>query len=106
MTDAAQTIPPGAAPVKPRSLTDRTLSGFVWAFCGTAGQQALQFAVVIILARLLTPHDYGTVAAAMVVIGFSQIFSQLGIGPAIVQRPGLQTVHITTGFALSIVLGL
>ena len=106
MTDAAQPLPAGVTTPKPRSLTDRTLSGFLWAFCGTVGQQALQFAVVLVLARLLTPHDYGTVAAAMVVIGFSQIFSQLGIGPAIVQRPVLETVHITTGFALSIIFGL
>ena len=106
LTDAAQPTPAGAKPAKPRSLTDRTLSGFFWAFCGTVGQQLLQFAVVVVLARLLTPHDYGTVSAAMVVIGFSQIFSQLGIGPAIVQRPGLETVHVTTGFALSIIFGL
>ncbi len=62
--------------------------------------------VLVVLARLLTPADFGLVAAALVVIGFSAIFSEFGIGPALVQRLDLQTRHIRTGFTLSLCLGV
>jgi len=106
MSDLDGTTPEGPPPQRPRrSLTDRTVSGFAWVFAGTVGQTVLQFVVVAILARLLVPKDFGTVTAAMVVIGFSQIFSQLGVGFAIVQRADLTDTHISTGFTFSIILG-
>ena len=70
----------------PESITQRTLHGLFWMFSGTGIQAVLQVLVSSILAHLLTPADFGLVSAALVVVGFSVIFSQLGIGPAVVQR--------------------
>ncbi len=58
--------------------------------------------MVVILARLLSPDIFGLVGAAMVFIGFAQVFSRLGIGPAIVQRLDLRKEHITTGFIMAL----
>lgn len=93
-------------PFTPGSLTDRTLSSFLWTFGGIVGQATSQLIVVAILARLLVPSDFGAASAALIVIGFLQIFGQLGIGPALIQRPKLEDQHISTGVGLSIVLGL
>jgi O-antigen/teichoic acid export membrane protein len=87
-------------------LTHSTLRGLVWTFVGSGAQAALQLLVLLILARLLTPRDFGVVAAAMVVVGFSSIFSQLGVGPALVQRPVLETRHVRTAFSLALAFGL
>lgn len=57
------------------------------------------------LARQLSPADFGLVGAAMVVLGLLQLFSEMGFGPAIVQREKLDTRHISTGNTLSLVLG-
>lgn len=57
------------------------------------------------MARLLTPEDFGIVAVAVLVVGLAQIFSSVGVGPAIVQRPSLEQRHIRTAFSLSILLG-
>lgn len=76
-----------------------------WSLSGTGVQAALRVIVTLILARLLTPHDFGVVAAALLVVKFSNIVSQLGIGQAIVQRLELTEQHIRTGFTLSIVTG-
>lgn len=84
------------------SLTNRTLKGFFWLFAGKGAQSVLQVVVLMVLARLLSPAEFGVVGAAMVVIGFSQIFSELGVGPAIVQRVELDLAHIRAGFTLSI----
>jgi len=89
-----------------KSLTDRTLNGLLWIFSGTVAQSALSFVILIVLARLLTPTEFGIVNAALIVVGVSQIFSQLGIGPAIVQHPNLSAVHIHNGFTLSILIGI
>jgi O-antigen/teichoic acid export membrane protein len=89
-----------------RSLTSRTLAGLSWTFSGTAGQSVLQVLVLVALARLLLPEDFGLVGAALVVVAFSEIFYQLGVGPAIVQRPLLEEAHVRAGFALSLGFGV
>ncbi|OPY84853.1 MAG: Lipopolysaccharide biosynthesis protein WzxC [Syntrophorhabdus sp. PtaU1.Bin153] len=65
----------------------------------------MQTVVLIILARLLTPSDFGILGAATIVIGFSQIFTFLGIGPAIVQRTDLTDTHTKVGFTFSVAMG-
>lgn len=87
------------------SLTDRTFIGFIWLLAGTGTQAILRIAGLIVLARLLSPSDYGLVGAAAVILGLSHIFSQLGVGPAIVQRAELGVSHIRVGFTLSLLLG-
>jgi PST family polysaccharide transporter len=67
-------------------------------------QAVMQLVALILLARLLPPSSFGVFAAALVVIGFCTIFSELGVGPAIVQRVVLEPRHIRTGFTLSLLL--
>jgi len=88
-----------------RGLTHSTLSGMLWMFLGSGSQAVLQLAVLVALARLLTPADFGIVSAAQVVVGFTTIFSQLGVGPALVQRPDLAPRHLRTAFTLSMMIG-
>lgn len=87
-------------------LTIATLKGLLWALVGTGGQAIIQLGVLVVLARLLTPKDFGLVAAAQVIVAFAAIFTQLGVGPAIVQRTKLETRHLRVAFTLSCLLGL
>ncbi|MDX8289014.1 lipopolysaccharide biosynthesis protein [Metabacillus indicus] len=87
------------------TLSEKTFSGFLWMFSGSGIQGISQFLVLIILARLIEPSEFGIVSAAMVVIGFSIIFSSLGVGPALVQRPILNDNHINSAFILSLLTG-
>ena len=51
-------------------MTGRTvISNFVWRFAERCGAQIVQLVVSIVLARLLLPSDYGTVALMTVFIG-------------------------------------
>lgn len=59
----------------------------------------------MVLARLLTPLEFGIVGAAVVVITFLGIFGKLGVAQALVQMPNLTRDHLVAGFHLSIVLG-
>ena len=88
-----------------KSVTKKTLEGFFWMFSGKGTHFFLQLVIIAVLARLISPESFGFVGAALVVISFSEIFSQIGIGPAIVQRPNLSKEHICTGFTVSLLLG-
>lgn len=88
-----------------KSLTSRTIGGLIWVSSGAVAHAVLSMVIMIVQARLLSPTEFGIVGAAMIVIGFSQIFSQLGIGPAIVQRTDLNMVHLRVGFTISLILG-
>jgi PST family polysaccharide transporter len=88
------------------SLTSKTLSGLLWTLSGSGFQAVINVAVMAIMARLLTPEDYGLVGAAMIVVTFSTIYSQLGVGPALVQRPVLGPHHVRTALSITLSLGV
>jgi PST family polysaccharide transporter len=90
----------------PPGLTTRGLAGMLWTLSGTGVQVAVQLGTMMALARLLTPSDFGLMGAATVVIALSQIVSQVGVGPAIIQRSELRPTHIRVATTLSCALGL
>jgi PST family polysaccharide transporter len=87
-----------------RGLTQRTLRGIGWSSLGTLAQVVANLAVTVLLARLLSPEDFGVVAVGMVVISFCQVFTRLGVGPSIIQRAELGPAHVDTGVGLSLAL--
>ena len=93
---------PGAA----RGLTQRALAGLFWTFSGTGLQVIVQLLVIVVLARLITPAEFGVMGAATVVIALSQIVSQVGVGPAIIQRRTITPAHIRVAVTVSGLLGL
>ncbi len=88
------------------SLTERTFVGIFWMMFGRGFQAILQFSVVLVLARLLSPYDFGVTSAAAVVTSFVIIFSMIGVGPVIVQRPVLTEAHVRTGFTVTVLLSI
>ena len=69
------------------SLTHLTLDGMLWTGGGKAARAVLQVLVLAVLSRLVSAVDFGVLSAALVVIGLSQIFARLGLGPALVRFP-------------------
>lgn len=62
--------------------------------------------VTAVLARLLTPDDFGVVAIAVVIINFFSMLSDMGIGPAIIQKRDLSQKDLSHIFALTMYIGL
>jgi O-antigen/teichoic acid export membrane protein len=102
LTPPGKAAPPGAG----RGLTNRALGGMLWTFTGTGVQALVQLLSIMALGRLLTPAEFGYMGAAAVIIGCSQIVSQIGVGPAIIQRRELEPVHVRVAVTLSFTLGL
>lgn len=63
--------------------------GFLYTAIGTYSNFALQIIIQMVLSRLLTPKDYGTVAIMSVFIIFFQMMIEAGLGPAIIQNKEL-----------------
>jgi PST family polysaccharide transporter len=77
-----------------------------WTFSGTGVQVGVQLVATMALGRLLTPAEFGLMGAANFVIACSQIVSQIGVGPAIIQRRDLEPTHVRVAVTLSGMLGL
>ena len=97
---AALTPAPAPAPV---SRTDRALGGWLWMTLGAVVQGAVMLSVLAILARLLSPHDFGAVASGLLIINLSAILTQSLVSAAVVQHPKLEVAHIRTALAVAVI---
>ncbi|MFL5772801.1 MAG: lipopolysaccharide biosynthesis protein [Flavisolibacter sp.] len=88
------------------NLTHKTFSGTLYLITSGGIQIMLKIGVLAVLARLVAPKEFGLMGIAVVIVEFSKLFSQMGVGPCIVQRKELEERHLTTGFTLSLLLGL
>jgi O-antigen/teichoic acid export membrane protein len=88
------------------TLTARTLRGFAWTFTGSAGKAVLQICSTVVLARLLTPEDFGSVAAALLVVTLTQLVTQLGVAPALVHRKELTDDEVSAAYLFSLLVSV
>ena len=88
------------------SLTTRTLSGMKWFYLATIGQMLMSLLILTILARLLTPAEFGLFGIAIIFVGLGEIVARSGLGPSIVQRLDLTSSHIGTASLLSVTFGV
>ena len=91
---------------RPRSLAKRSIAGAFWTSLSMGALAIAELVSLVVLARLLSPEDFGVYAAVLIVVRFSGVFGGLGVAPAIVQRPMLETRHLRVGFTLSILFSL
>ena len=77
-----------------------------WSFLAELVSKAITPAVFIVLAGFLTPEDFGVMTAALMVIAFSQIFWEAGMGKALIQRQTEVEVAANVAFWINIGLGV
>lgn len=88
------------------SLKRKTIKGVIWNLIGRISNQVLQFGLSVLLMRLLDPRDYGTLAMAMVLIGFVGIFTEFGFGSALVQKQHIDEQHQSSIFWVNVGIGI
>lgn len=76
--------------------------GAAWKMTGEAVTQAARIVFALVLARLLTPEEYGVAGIALVVAAFVLVFSDLAFGAALVQRKTLTERDRSTVFWLGL----
>ena len=89
-----------------QDLRARTVRAVGHLGAGGAMGKIVSLGTTVLMARLLSPADYGLMAIAMVVIGFVSFFNEVGIGAAIVQRAKLTQGQLNGCFAVALLAGL
>lgn len=84
-------------------LQKRAFSGAIWASFERFGTMALQFLVNLILARLLTPSDFGCIGMLAIFVLVSQIIIDGGFGSALIQKKSPSQTDYSTIFYWNII---
>lgn len=77
---------------------------FIWRFAERCGAQLVAFAVSVILARVLEPDTYGTIALMLVFTNIVQVFVDSGFGNALIQKKDADDIDFSTVFYTNVVL--
>ena len=79
-------------------------SNFIWRLLERCGAQGVTLIVTIVLARLLDPEVYGTVALVTVFVGIMQVFIESGLGNALIQKKDADDTDFSTVFYFNLFL--
>lgn len=89
-----------------RNLDRIFVGGFVWTATVKWLTQAVTWGITVLVARLLTPSDYGLVGMATIYIFLFTLFSEFGIGTAVVTLRDLTDNQVSQLNTLSLLMGL
>lgn len=78
----------------------------IWKFLEKGSYQVILFIVTLVLARLLTPDDYGTVAIVLVLINLATVFVEGGLSTALVQKKECTQCDYNTILYFSIIVSI
>jgi O-antigen/teichoic acid export membrane protein len=87
-------------------LKGRSVRGGMLTLTSQGAQFLLQTVSTIVLARLLTPADFGLVAMVTAVTNLGQAFADLGLSEATIQRPEISHDQVSTLFWINVAIGL
>ena len=82
------------------------ISNLVWRFAERCGAQLVSFIVSIVLARILAPEDYGTIALVTVFTAILQVFVDSGLGTALIQKKDADERDFSSVFYFNFVVCL
>lgn len=88
------------------SLKEQGLWAFFWDIFGKFARHSTSFIVTIFLARLLEPSEFGLIAMVMVIVSIAFIFTDVGLGSALIQRRRVLPVHYASVFYFNLFVGV
>ena len=88
------------------SLKNKTVKGTLWSTLERFSVQGIQFVVMIIMARILTPEDYGLVGMLTIFIAVSQSLIDSGFSQALIRKQDRSEIDNSTVFYFNIAVGI
>ncbi len=88
------------------NLKSKSVSAFGWALGGQLSNQGIGFIISLILARLLTPEEFGLAALVLVVNLVGQVFLDAGLSMGLIRKKEISHTELSTFFYLNIFLGI
>lgn len=87
-----------------QNTKSQVISSLLWKLMERSGTQGIQFIVQIVLARLLQPENFGSIAIVMVFISLAQVFVQSGFNTALIQKKDADQEDFSSVFYLSLIV--
>ena len=87
-------------------LKDKAISGVKWNAIGRFSTQGVNFIIGLILARLLSPSDYGVVGMVGIFFAIAQTFIDSGFGSALIRKNDCTDTDYSTAFYFNVLVGL
>jgi O-antigen/teichoic acid export membrane protein len=88
------------------SLKNKTINGFKWSFTDSIVNSGTTFLVGLILARLLSPDEFGIIGMITVFIAISNSFIDSGFSNALIRKTDARDIDYNTVFYFNLVVGL
>ena len=88
------------------SLTNKAVSAVLWSGLEILFRQGLRFVISIVLARLLSPEEFGTIALLYLFIGIASVFIEGGLSWALIQRQDVTHTDESTVFWFNLSMGV
>ena len=88
------------------SLKQKTVSGLLWSFVDTFVGQGLTFIVGIILARILSPREFGLIGMITVFTAVSESFINSGFSSALIRKKDCTNIDFSTVFYFNLTAGI
>lgn len=85
------------------SIKQKTISGFFWTFIQKIGSQGISFLIMIFLARLLVPEDFGLIAMLTIFLQISQNVVDGGFNQALIQKLDVDEIDYSSVFFINII---
>ena len=86
------------------NLKKKTVVGMVWSTIQRFGKMGIAFIANLVMARLLTPEDYGAIGILMVFIALSMVFIDAGFGNALIQKTNPTKEDYSTIFYFNLII--
>jgi len=88
------------------TLKTKVISGLSWNFIGNVSNYFLTFLIGIVLARLLTPDEFGLIAMVTVFTAISQTFIDSGFSGALIRKKDCTQADYSTVFYYNLIIGI
>jgi teichuronic acid exporter len=88
------------------SLRNRTIQGVSWNLIGNVAGSGISFFVGIVLARLLTPADFGLVGMISILLAISNSIVESGISTALIRKSSISETDYSTAFIFNMLIGI
>lgn len=82
---------------------EKVFSNLIWRFLERSGAQLVALIVSVVLARILSPEDYGTIALITVFINILNVFVDSGLGSALIQKKDADNTDFSTVFYTNVI---
>jgi lipopolysaccharide exporter len=89
-----------------KDLAHRAVRALIWRGVAVGGDKLVFLARLVILARLLTPDDFGLVAIGLAVLAIAQSLTEFGLVAALIQLPATDKSQRDTAWTMNVLRGL